>query len=356
MQVIIQISELTRQASEYFDFNQIPYCATDIFDADVDIGGRYSLHNFRHTQHQTLLILPTQVFFSLCEWSVSRADMIEFLRQGNKIWVFSDIDTLVDSIRNSDHLLDIDQAIPPGSVKVILDGQLSDRHALSSLQNMRMVMIPYSWFFVVSRLHGSQTEKTNCQRDYLLTMNYKKECLHRKYLWNGLRAVDGLLDKGHVRYAPKGVNRIGMMPTQHNWVAGFVSMDLYRDSWLEIAPETLFKDGFFVTEKTIKPIVTKTPFLSVSSCKYLEYLKQFGFQTFGSIIDERYDQQPRIQDRVKLLLEQLQDIIRNGSQEFYESCRPILDHNQTRLCEIAGRKLYDTDLFIKQHLQEDGVI
>jgi hypothetical protein len=74
------------------------------------------------------------------------------------------------------------------------------------------------------------------------------------------------------------------------------------------------------------------------------------------VIDERYDQQPRIQDRVRLLLEQLQDIIRNGSQSFYQACRPVLEHNQARLCEIAGRRLYDVDLFIKQNLEEDGVL
>jgi hypothetical protein len=99
----------------------------------------------------------------------------------------------------------------------------------SMLQNTQLVTIPYNWFFVMPRLYDSTCEKTACQRDYLLTMNLKSHTRHRVVLYSQMSAIDGLLDKGHVRYGPKGVNRIGMLPTQHNWAAGFVSMDLYRD-------------------------------------------------------------------------------------------------------------------------------
>jgi hypothetical protein len=186
----------------------------------------------------------------------------------------------------------------------------------------------------------------------MLTTIRKPGRLHRDILWNQLTAVDGLIDRGHVR---SGTKRIGTQPHQHTWRDGYPSMDLYQDSWLEIAPERLYRDGYFITEKTVKPIATKTPFLTVSTRFYLEYLRQQGFQTFGNIIDESYDRQPLVEDRVKLMLEQLQDIIRNGSEAFYKECVPVLEHNQTRLFEISGGKQYVVDIFIAKQLEQLGI-
>jgi hypothetical protein len=44
-----------------------------------------------------------------------------------------------------------------------------------------------------------------------------------------------------------------------------------------------------ITEKTFKPIVLQQPFLIVGNQGALKYLRDYGFQTFGDIWDERYD-------------------------------------------------------------------
>jgi hypothetical protein len=137
----------------------------------------------------------------------------------------------------------------------------------------------------------------------------------------------------------------------HTWGDGHASMDLYRDSLVEMVPESWYKHGYFVTEKTTKPMATKTPFLILSTCFYLEYLKSLGFKTFHSLIDESYDQQYRVQDRVRLAVQSLEDIVRNGARSFYDAAQPILEHNHSRLCEIQGLWQYELDIMLQREFE-----
>lgn len=73
----------------------------------------------------------------------------------------------------------------------------------------------------------------------------------------------------------------------------------YQQAGLEVVLETLFDDHRnHLTEKTLRPIACAKPFMLVSTPGSLAYLKQYGFETFGDIIDESYDQ---IQDPVARL-------------------------------------------------------
>ena len=357
MQIIMVENDKCRLMSEYFDFNQISYSKSNLWDPDVDTFGRHVLNFDFHQVDSILLIVNTQILFTLYSWSKTKDQLVDFCNNGNKIWVHDDIDSLVNLVYLSHEydLVTLDHLVPTGSIRIFLDGELSDRHPLTKLNNIKISVLPYNFCLHRPRIQNSQCEKTDCSRDFMLTMRKKITAPHRSILYSQLGARDGLMQMGHVNYT-NGNNRIGKQSTQHTWHDGFPSMDLYQDSWLEIVPETLYKHGFFVTEKTVKPLATKTPFLVVSTCRYLDYLKKFGFQTFGSVIDESYDQQPRLEDRVRMMLDQLEEIVRNGTESFYHSCRHILEHNQSRLFEISGRKEYDLDIFLRQCLEQDNVL
>lgn len=360
IRIIVQTDGFNKLIPDYLNFNLIPHCEKDFYDTTIDTYGRHLLGNDIVESDSTLLVLTHHVFYEMCSWPTSKDMLVKFSKNNNKIWIYDNGDTFSRILPNHKQVLDLDKEVPSGVIKIFIDGQLSDLHALNSLKNIKLVRTPYPWYpyLHMPRLFQSDCNKIDCQRDFLLTMAKKKNRPHRQVLFNQLKAVDGLIERGHFRYGTKEHRNtlIGMLPTGNDWFDGHPSMDLYLDSWLEIVPEQLYKHGYNLTEKTVKPMATKTPFLAVSTCGYLEFVKQFGFQTFHSIIDERYDKQYKIQDRVKLMLEQLQDIIRNGSESFYQACQPILEHNQARLLEITGRKVYDTDLFIKNHLVQDGVL
>ena len=66
--------------------------------------------------------------------------------------------------------------------------------------------------------------------------------------------------------------------------------NVYSDIFVDIVHETdISDDNFFVTEKTIRPIMFKRPFLSMSGKNFLSKLRQLGFKTFDTWFDETYD-------------------------------------------------------------------
>jgi hypothetical protein len=52
------------------------------------------------------------------------------------------------------------------------------------------------------------------------------------------------------------------------------------------------------------------------------------------------------------MLEQLDDIVKNGARDFYLSSLDILEHNQKRLAEITGLWDIHIDEFLTQCLHE----
>ena len=67
--------------------------------------------------------------------------------------------------------------------------------------------------------------------------------------------------------------------------------DQANNSLIHVVTETVYRGNKnHLTEKTFKPIVMQQPFI-LQSCKHsLEYLRRYGFKTFGEFWDESYDQ------------------------------------------------------------------
>jgi len=67
--------------------------------------------------------------------------------------------------------------------------------------------------------------------------------------------------------------------------------DQANNSLIHVVTETVYRGKKnHLTEKTFKPIVMQQPFI-IQSCRgSLEYLRRYGFKTFGEFWDESYDQ------------------------------------------------------------------
>ena len=64
----------------------------------------------------------------------------------------------------------------------------------------------------------------------------------------------------------------------------------YNDTDIEVVLETLFDDDrIHLTEKSLRPIAVAQPFILASTAGSLEYLRSYGFKTFGNVWDESYD-------------------------------------------------------------------
>lgn len=85
-------------------------------------------------------------------------------------------------------------------------------------------------------------------------------------------------------------------------------IDLWSSSdqtLLQVVTETVYQgQRHHLTEKTFKPIVMQQPFVLISCQGSLEYLRSYGFRTFGEFWDESYDDcndQSRISSVARLL-------------------------------------------------------
>ena len=79
---------------------------------------------------------------------------------------------------------------------------------------------------------------------------------------------------------------------------------LYDRTWIHLASETNFESNIVhLTEKTIKPILFKQPFITIGPANTLHYLHELGFQTFGDYWDESYDRELNCKKRFAKIME-----------------------------------------------------
>jgi hypothetical protein len=114
---------------------------------------------------------------------------------------------------------------------------------------------------------------------------------------------------------------------------GSASADIPRDvdTFWHIVTETVFYyNKLHLTEKIFKPIVSKQPFMLLAAPGNLAYLKNYGFKTFDSVIDESYD---TIQDndlRVEAVVKQLHwycNLTPGEKTDIIQRLEPIIQHN-----------------------------
>lgn len=103
------------------------------------------------------------------------------------------------------------------------------------------------------------------------------------------------------------------------------------DAFWHVVTETVFyHNKLHLTEKIFKPIVSKQAFMLLAAPGNLEYLRSYGFKTFGSVIDESYD---HVQDhdlRTTMVIDQLRWYCQLSPSEktnVQRELEPIIEHN-----------------------------
>jgi hypothetical protein len=83
----------------------------------------------------------------------------------------------------------------------------------------------------------------------------------------------------------------------------------YQQCAFDLVLETLFDDSRIqLTEKILRPIACGQPFILAATPGSLEYLRGYGFQTFGHLIDESYDQVQDPVSRMNSIVAEMQRI------------------------------------------------
>lgn len=101
-------------------------------------------------------------------------------------------------------------------------------------------------------------------------------------------------------------------------------------SLLQVVTETVYTGRrSHLTEKTFKAIVMQQPFILVSCKNSLEYLRSYGFKTFGAVWNEDYD---HCDDGVRImrigkLLNDLNNLSDQEKKQLQKHLAPIVEYN-----------------------------
>lgn len=347
---------------EYCYFNNIEFEVIDCWDnKDLSYVIPTDIQNFR----DTCLIISHLYLEDLYKSEKSYDTVSKFLQKNTIIaskdtggifhpYLYED-DIFVPSLKR------LDNEIPRGSLKILLDGVMHESSPLFQCKNIVYYNAPTLERSVskIPKITNATLDKTACEYDFLITTVLKKYQSYkpmRCLLKDKLSEKPLLKSKGfcifHNDLSEKDKSWVGetMIEKYHNHFDSHPSMDLYSNAWIEVVPETCHKDFYYLTEKTQKPIITKTPFLILSTQGYLNFLREMGFKTFHPYIDETYDLESDLETRVEMVIESLEKIIYTGTEKIYKNVSFILEHNYKKYAEYCGKWEHDIDLFAKSFI------
>jgi len=234
---------------------------------------------------------------------------------------------------------------------------------------------PYKFLFLNGR--------TRTHRKYLMTQ-FKLSGLLDQSLWSWLDLTVGYSKDIVLKH--NGIDLIGqpheikLLPEQYEYVAyrnrvndlesdkQFVKYELFNNEWGEIyiqpeayidtyfsvVTETVFDYPYsFRTEKIWKPMAMAHPWIAVANQGYYRDMHDLGFQSFGHLIDESFDQISNSQDRIARIAQVVEDLCRQDLAQFLKECYTICKYNQQHLAHmrVKVRQEFPDRFFefLKQH-------
>lgn len=118
----------------------------------------------------------------------------------------------------------------------------------------------------------------------------------------------------------------------------------YLSSIIDVVSETNVRpDEHYVTEKTVKPIVTLKPFICLSSPGYHRFLtEEFGLELYDELFDYSFDQEHDLHKRISMIVDEIERIVQFYNDDFkfsmYEQLLPKLLRNRERYVDYGKHR------------------
>ena len=190
-------------------------------------------------------------------------------------------------------------------------------HALIALdwfryaEHVRLARAPKKRFLVYNRAWSGTREYRLKFADYLIALELDQDCLmscnpiepelNIHYDLHEFKNPDWRPVNPIEKYFP-------LSTATSNYSADFDIKD-YESTDIEVVLETLFDDNRVqLTEKILRPIALGQPFILVSTPGSLEYLRSYGFKTFGHLWDEQYDLETNPRYRLHAVVDLMKQI------------------------------------------------
>jgi hypothetical protein len=137
-----------------------------------------------------------------------------------------------------------------------------------------------------------------------------------------------------------------------NSISGIAPWEIYNRCYYSILVETLYQgDCYLMAEKIGKCLYARRLFVHVGAAHWLKKLCSFGFQTFGSVLDESYDSIEDDITRWQSAFEQVKWLSKQDPAALLQKVKPILDHNHARLYAFRQEKFDDMRSMVVSHLK-----
>ena len=117
----------------------------------------------------------------------------------------------------------------------------------------------------------------------------------------------------------------------------------FMGSYCNIVLESQFdydqSGGILLSEKTFKPIKHGQMFFVAGGAGSLQVLRDMGYKTFDSVLDNRYDREPDNTMRWIKLSEAIAQAHAQGLSTLFEQCREDIEYNQHLFMQIKTPRL-----------------
>jgi len=115
----------------------------------------------------------------------------------------------------------------------------------------------------------------------------------------------------------------------------------FINSAISVVLETVFDDQrIHLTEKTLRPIACSHPFILAAGPGSLEYIRNYGFQTFAPWIDESYDLEIDSVKRLEKIILAMNKIQNLQGDELY-----IFSQNIKKIAEFNKKHFFSDEFF-----------
>ena len=191
-------------------------------------------------------------------------------------------------------------------------------------------------------------------RRYLLAHLYTNNIL-KNCVWSYIECknVDSWFDPAlgfnpaHLSHARSIEHILPYAPFDNTNLARNLSQDIYHQTYCSIIGETTFqhyKDQtvpLMVTEKTYSACANLHMFIIAGAVGSLKLLQQQGFETFGDIWDESYDDITNTKDRLIAVCKTISEVNKLDMPSIYAKCKDRLLHNQNLVYSIDIKSRVD---------------
>lgn len=176
--------------------------------------------------------------------------------------------------------------------------------------------------YVYNKVNGSKLES-----NFIMTMlNERNQILPENFIME----TDGveLVNDRPFQHTINPVRYYGHVMS----LSQIIPISVYNQTYYSIITETNSSNQFnFYTEKTTKPLIAGRLFVAFAGQYFLKNLRNMGFQTFGSVIDESYDDEPDTEKRWAMAMKQVEWLCTQDAEQIYNKIELIIKNNQRNI-------------------------